>query len=436
MSHIFVSYANEDRARIGVLVSALESTGWTVWWDRTILPSENYHNIIEKALDDATCVIVAWSHNSISSDWVKTEAEEGRRRGILVPVFLDDVKKVPLAFRSLQSANLSGWSGSPSDNEFQNLSRAVSRFVASHANSDSTQQAVGTAVSPKRIHRTARVLVPAGIVVLGMLVAVWNVTSRTTWYRQLLYRSSFDFDSSTIPNADTRSRLSSEVAHVFAYLEAIGFPMRKYKVQFVSDKSNYNINYEPKTHIAAIYWEWLYFPESIISASVEHALTLARPDLCNLNFDQFSQQDPSASHMLLTLYAALTDYFSASYRNNSKIGERFMEWSDKKYLRDLQNNLVFGGQTEPHAAGEVLGSIFWEMRGSQGIKETDLLLYQLWQEVSIKDLQHVARLGHKLAVLVRGHRGDVVANETRLMMKRRGIIVSSPAAESEPQATH
>ena len=31
---------------------------------------------------------MVWSHNSIASDWVREEAEEGRRRGILIPVLI------------------------------------------------------------------------------------------------------------------------------------------------------------------------------------------------------------------------------------------------------------------------------------------------------------------------------------------------------------
>jgi len=40
MSHIFLSYASADRPRITALVGALGQQGWTVWWDRTILPGK------------------------------------------------------------------------------------------------------------------------------------------------------------------------------------------------------------------------------------------------------------------------------------------------------------------------------------------------------------------------------------------------------------
>ena len=36
MSDIFVSYFSEERDRLLPLVNALEKTGWSVFWDRTI----------------------------------------------------------------------------------------------------------------------------------------------------------------------------------------------------------------------------------------------------------------------------------------------------------------------------------------------------------------------------------------------------------------
>lgn len=38
MTDIFISYASEDRARAGQFASAFEARGWSVWWDRRIVP--------------------------------------------------------------------------------------------------------------------------------------------------------------------------------------------------------------------------------------------------------------------------------------------------------------------------------------------------------------------------------------------------------------
>ena len=82
MHDIFISYASEDRPRVKPLVDALQQKGWSVWWDRTIRAGRTFDRVIEAALDDARCVIVLWSQTSVESDWVRTEAEEAKRRGV------------------------------------------------------------------------------------------------------------------------------------------------------------------------------------------------------------------------------------------------------------------------------------------------------------------------------------------------------------------
>jgi hypothetical protein len=107
-------------------VDALAQLGWSVWWDRTILPGKRWEEVIETALDEARCVIVLWSKDSIQSEWVRVEANEARQRGILVPALLDDVK-IPLPFRGIQAANLVHWRGAVPSPEFDELALPVPR---------------------------------------------------------------------------------------------------------------------------------------------------------------------------------------------------------------------------------------------------------------------------------------------------------------------
>jgi hypothetical protein len=129
MTDIFISYASDDRPRVKTLVDALQQKGWSVWWDRTILAGKTFDRVIEAALKDSRCVIVLWSGASVESDWVWTEADEGRRRGILVPAMLDDVE-IPFAFRRIHTANLIGWSGGSPGDQFDELARAVSDVLS------------------------------------------------------------------------------------------------------------------------------------------------------------------------------------------------------------------------------------------------------------------------------------------------------------------
>lgn len=125
MSDIFISYSNQDRAKAKDLAKALNRKGWSVWWDRKILPGESFDEIIEKALNAARCVIVLWSRTSVASDWVKAEAEEGRKRGVLVPVLLDEVS-IPLGFRRIQTADLTKWEPTLATHQgFEELVKAI-----------------------------------------------------------------------------------------------------------------------------------------------------------------------------------------------------------------------------------------------------------------------------------------------------------------------
>jgi len=120
MTDIFISYASEDRERARTLASALEGRGWSVWWDRKIVAGQSFDQVIERELYTAKSVVVLWSNDSISSEWVKNEAAAAAERSVLVPALIDNVK-LPLEFRRKQTADLIGWVGDLSDLRFQAL---------------------------------------------------------------------------------------------------------------------------------------------------------------------------------------------------------------------------------------------------------------------------------------------------------------------------
>src|SRR4051812_28464782 len=107
MSEIFISYKSKDVDRIARLARALESSGFSVWWDRRLPGGENWHAQIRTALDQARCVIVAWTHASVgpAGDFVRDEARAAKQQGLLVPVKLDRVSP-PLGFGEIQAIDL------------------------------------------------------------------------------------------------------------------------------------------------------------------------------------------------------------------------------------------------------------------------------------------------------------------------------------------
>jgi hypothetical protein len=132
MSDIFLSYARGDLSRVKPVVDALEAHGWSVWWDPAITPGQTWDDVIQAALAEARCVVVLWSLDAVQSYWVRTEANDGQRRSILIPALLDDVE-IPLAFRRIQAANLVGWSGALPHAGFEELVRAVEGKLAAPA---------------------------------------------------------------------------------------------------------------------------------------------------------------------------------------------------------------------------------------------------------------------------------------------------------------
>ncbi len=129
MTHdVFLSYKAEDRERAKIFAELLEQRGCSVWWDQKIPPGRTFHTFIEQKLSEAKCVVVLWSKLSALSDWVIEEAREGKRREILVPVLIDNVRP-PFGFRGIQASRLIEWGGTLPNPEFDLLLQSVSRLV-------------------------------------------------------------------------------------------------------------------------------------------------------------------------------------------------------------------------------------------------------------------------------------------------------------------
>lgn len=129
MTHVFVSYAREDRARIACLVAALEATGHEVWWDRKMLGGDDFTDEIERALQTAGAVIVAWSAQGAASRWVRDEAGVAADAGKLVAITMDG-SLPPLGFRQFHAIDLSQWPGDAGTPPFTDVTHAIAQRLA------------------------------------------------------------------------------------------------------------------------------------------------------------------------------------------------------------------------------------------------------------------------------------------------------------------
>jgi WD40 repeat protein len=129
VSKIFISYSNKDKERVRLLAEALKVKGWEVFWDFDMIPGDIWWRVIRSQLDDAQCIVVAWSKASIESDFVRDEADSGRRRGILIPLFLDSGIEPPLGFGSIHASDFHNWQGDSDAIVFRDLVQAIKKKI-------------------------------------------------------------------------------------------------------------------------------------------------------------------------------------------------------------------------------------------------------------------------------------------------------------------
>src|SRR5262249_6317316 len=147
MADIFISYAREDRQWVENLAKALQTEGFSVWWDWDLLVGKRYREAIETELSTAKVALVVWSQYSIHSDFVRDEAEEGQQRNILVPV-LKEADRPPAGFRQLQTTDLAAWNGANDHADLQRMLRGVSHLVGRPPSGGVAAEAPAVAMAP------------------------------------------------------------------------------------------------------------------------------------------------------------------------------------------------------------------------------------------------------------------------------------------------
>ena len=110
MADVFLSYGRATRPRVEQISAAMEGSGYSLWWDKALNASDDYAMVIEREIDAARCVVVAWSDQARRSLWVRAEANEALDAGKLVQINLDACR-LPLPFTMLHFLDFRPWRG-------------------------------------------------------------------------------------------------------------------------------------------------------------------------------------------------------------------------------------------------------------------------------------------------------------------------------------
>ena len=105
MADVFISYSKQSPKYTISLAKDLELFGFSVWWDTSLLPGDEFPDLIKQQIDAAKAVVVIWTPSSVKSKWVRAEAQRADTQGKLITVHAPrlDLREIPLPFNTLHS---------------------------------------------------------------------------------------------------------------------------------------------------------------------------------------------------------------------------------------------------------------------------------------------------------------------------------------------
>jgi hypothetical protein len=131
LADIFISYARADADQARKFVTSFKAHGWSAWWDmRNLKAGDRVSDEIKREINKSRCAVVLWSKNSVNSHYVMAEASLAAKRGILVPLRIDQAQ-IPFEFDGYHVLDLSKWSGSQNNPKFLELTEAINNKLGS-----------------------------------------------------------------------------------------------------------------------------------------------------------------------------------------------------------------------------------------------------------------------------------------------------------------
>jgi adenylate cyclase len=125
---IFISYARSAQPQAGAIADALRAGGYSVWWDDDLPAHRAYNDVIAERLNSAKAVLVVWSRDGASSEWVRAEADAARHGRKLVQLSIDGVMP-PMPFNQIQCPALRDWNGRTDEPAWRKIERSIAELV-------------------------------------------------------------------------------------------------------------------------------------------------------------------------------------------------------------------------------------------------------------------------------------------------------------------
>jgi hypothetical protein len=232
-------------------------------------------------------------------------------------------------------------------------------------------------------------------------------------------------DSSNISDNQKRD-IISKLESFQKYFKGIGFtpPKGRIKVK-VDTRDQSNASYNMKSNLLQIGSLLINDPDMIIHSYAHHALIGAK-----------KQAWDSALLDVNTIEAGLADYYTCSFKNDPRLGEKSIhvfreqmgaDTFPRPYLRNLDNNRSFKEvnpqdpmTTEPHNVGEIWGGAFWKLRSLLGQETADKLIFSTWIATELT-AGFGLKFVKKLLELYKPTGPEKNENQIRSVFKERGL---------------
>ena len=121
MTDVYITYSIRERFWVSKLVSALESEGYSVWWDHAVIPGKEIRGESQRELIQAKCALVIWSETAVDDHWVLLDSQQANQQETLVSVLARECD-IPLLYQPLETIDMKDWKlGSEQDKYFKNL---------------------------------------------------------------------------------------------------------------------------------------------------------------------------------------------------------------------------------------------------------------------------------------------------------------------------